>query len=109
MRNLEKKFTGYEFEIDIPDKENFDPEIAALEVIIITRDGKKYSANIVTKDYIPWVFEKNRETGECANGTCWGRKDNMILVRKMTPEDIKTSIDYFIKNLEIESYLTEIV
>ena len=109
MNDLEKKFEGYEFEIDIPDKGKFNPEISAVDAIIITKDGKRYSANIVTKDYVPWVFEKNRRTGECANGTCWGRKDNLIFVRKITPEEIKTSIDYFIKNLEIESYLTEIV
>lgn len=109
MNALEEKFKGYRFKVEIPDKEKFDPSVAAVEVMLTTKDGKRYSANIVTKDYIPWVFEKNRRTGECANGTCWGRKDNMIFVRKITPEEIRTSIDYFIKNFEIESYLTEIV
>jgi len=108
MNDLEKKFKGYEFEIDIPDRENFDPSNEAVEVTLTAKDGKKYSMNFTTKDYIRWIFAKNQKTGECANGTYFCMP-NMIIVKDASPETIKATLDDLIKNLEIESYLTEIV
>lgn len=108
MSDLEKKFEGYTFEIEIPDKENFDPLNEAADVILTTRDKERYSANFVTLIYIPWVFEKNKKTGECDDGSWWGRKDNLLVVRRLDDENVRTAIDRVIKNLEIENYFKKI-
>jgi hypothetical protein len=107
-KRLRKKFEGYEFEIDIPDKEIFDPSVEAVEVILSTKDGKRYSMNFITKMYVPYVFDKNKRTGECAKGTYFSTP-KMIIVKRMDEEIIKRTIDDYIANHEIESYLTEIV
>jgi hypothetical protein len=99
-----KKFEGYSFRIDIPDKENFNPLDEVVEIMLTTRAGEKYSANFAAKEYIPYVFEKNKKTGECVDGTWFGMKDNMIIVREISRRNVKITIDDLIKNLEIESY-----
>jgi hypothetical protein len=109
MNDLEKRFEGYDFEIEIPDKERFDPSVAIVEVKITTpRDGRRYSANVATRDYVPWVFKKNERTGECDNGRWWGKPDNLLYVKEISRENVRTAINGAIKSLEIESYLTEI-
>ncbi len=108
MEKLEEKFKEYTFKVEVPDKEKFDPSVAAVEVMLTTKTGERYSANFVTLEYIPWIFEKNKRTGECDGGTWWGRKDNFLTVRRLDNENIKTAIDAVIRNLEIESYFKRI-
>ena len=108
MEDLEKRFEGYEFEIDIPDKEHFDPSVEAVEVVLSIKNGKRYSMNFASKMYIPYIFDKNKRTRECANGTYFCMP-NMIIVKRIDENSIKVTLDDLIKNLEIESYLTEIV
>jgi len=96
-----KKFEGYTFEIEIPDRENFDPLNEAVEVMLTTKTGERYSANFITRRYEDYLFEKNKRTGECARGTyLW--IPHRISVDKISDEAIRKSIDDLIKNLEIE-------
>jgi hypothetical protein len=107
MNNLEKKFKGYDFEINIPDKENFDPLNEAVDVTLITKNGERYSANFITTKYITYIFEKNKRTKECAGGTYFCMPD-MIIVEKIDKKNVKITIDDLIKNLEIENYFKKI-
>lgn len=104
---LLKKFGGYDFEIDIPDREKFDPSNEAVEVTLITKEGERYSVNFVTRGFVGYIFEKNKRTRECANGTYFCMP-NMILVEQITGEKIKKTIDDLIKNLEIENYFKKV-
>ncbi len=107
-KRLRKRFEGYEFEIEIPDKERFDPSVEATQVILSTKDGKRYSMNFATKMYVTYIFSKNRRTGECARGTYFSMP-KMVLIKRMNKENIKRTLDDMVKNLEIGDYLTEIV
>ena len=102
-----KKFEGYDFRIDIPDRENFNPLNEAVEVVLSTPAGERYSANFITKKFIDYIFDKNRKTGECANGTYFCMP-NMIIIRELNERDVKTTIDDLIKNIEIESYFKKV-
>jgi len=107
ITNLEKKFKDYKFKIDIPNRENFDPLNEVVEVTLITKTGKKYFANFITRKYENYLFEKNKRTGECAGGTyLWipGR----ISVDKISPEVIKKTIDDLIRDLVIEKAFEKI-
>ncbi len=103
MVSLEKKFGGYKFEIDIPDKEHFNSLNEAVEVTLITKQGEKYSANFITRNFLDYIFDKNRKTKECANGTYFCMP-NLIIVNEIDKEPIKITIDDLIKNQEIENY-----
>ena len=107
MEELEKKFEKYTFKIDIPDQEKFNPFNEATEVVLTTRKGERYSANFTTKGYIPYIFEKNKRTGECADGTYFCMPD-MIIVEKIDERNIQITIDDLIKNLEIENYFKKV-
>jgi hypothetical protein len=102
-----KKFEGYTFRIDIPNKESFDPMNEVVEVILDIKTGERYSANFVAIGYIPYVFEKNIRTRECASGTYFCMP-NMIIVRGLNERDVKATIDDLIENLELESYFKKI-
>jgi hypothetical protein len=109
MKDLEKRFEIYDFKVDVPDKAHFDPLNEAVEVVLTTRTGERYSANFVTVKYIPWVFEKNRRTGECDNGAWWGMDDNMLVVREIDFRNIKLAIDAVIERRSIEKYFKKII
>ncbi len=102
-----KKFEGYDFEIDIPDRENFNPLNQAVEVVLTTRTGERYSANFVTRAFVDYMFEKNKRTGECANGTYFCMPDR-IDIEEIKDENVRKTIDDLIKNLEIENYFRKI-
>jgi hypothetical protein len=108
MEDLEKKFGGYTFRIDIPDREKFNSFKEAVEITLITRTGERYSANFVARGYIPYVFKKNKKTGECVDGTWFGMKDNLIVVEEISRKNVKITIDDLIKNLEIENYFKKV-
>lgn len=107
MPDLEKKFKEYTFMIDIPDRENFNPLNEAVEVILTTRTREKYSANFITKEFIRYIFEKDKRTGENAGGTYFCMP-NMIVIRELNEKNVKTTIDNLIKNLEIETYFKKV-
>ena len=105
MNDLEKRFEDYEFEIDIPDKKHFNPLNEAVDVTLITKQGEKYSANFITREFLDYIFDKNKKTKECANGTYFCMP-NLIIVNEIGKESIKTTIDDLIKNQEIENYFS---
>jgi hypothetical protein len=68
------------------------------------RAGKRdhYWVNFITYRNIQTLFDKNRETGECARGLYfWGT--NMIIVHDLKRETIEQSIAGLIDEGELES------
>ncbi len=103
MKDLENKFEGYRCSIDIPNKRNFNPLNEAVEVVLTTKEGEKYSTNFATRIFLDYIFCKNRRTGECANGTYFSMP-NLIIIEKISEENIRKTVDDMIRNRDIENY-----
>lgn len=102
MHNTEK-YKGYTFRINWTSSEPLNPTQDAAEIRIKTSDGQEFTLDFVAKGFLDYVFEKNKETGECAGGAyfCMPR---MIVVRELSEKDIKSTLDELIANAEIEIY-----
>ena len=83
----------------------FAPEHDVIDVTLTRGDGQKYWANFITKTFLDSLFEKNKQTGECAGGTYF-RMPNMIVVERITELTVRRTIDDLIHNLEIEECFT---
>lgn len=105
---VRQKFKDYEFKINWTSSEPYDIENEAIDVRITTSSGEEYSANFTTLKFLDYVFEKNRRTGECSSGTYFCMP-GMIIVEKLTEDNIKRTIDDLIDRLCVENYLTNIV
>lgn len=97
----ERNYEGYTFKIHWTSSQPFDPKNETVEVRLRTKDDRNYSANFTTKSFLDYMFEKNKRTGECANGTYFCMP-NMILVEEITEQSVKKTIDDLINNLEME-------
>ena len=108
MRNMrggyKAKYSSYRFRIDWTSSEPFDPENEMLDVKLQTCDGQEYMANFTTLKFLACVFEKNKRTGECASGTYFCMPDNIVILEKLTEEDVRKTIDDLIENEEVECY-----
>ncbi|MBS3108347.1 hypothetical protein J4409_00590 [Candidatus Woesearchaeota archaeon] len=101
--NYKKIFKDYQFRIEWTSSKPFNPEREAVDVVLTTKEGKEYYANVATPRFINYVFEKNKRTGECASGSyfCMPR---LIIVKRIDKETIKATIDDLINNLEVKEY-----
>ncbi len=106
MDENQDKYKDYNFRFNWTSSEPFHPGNETVEVILTTRDGKEYSANFTAIGFIHYMFEKNKKTGECGNGTYFCMP-NMILVEEISEQNVRTCIDDLIKNLEIEIHFRE--
>ncbi len=105
--NIQEKYKNYSFRIGWTGSEPFDPENETVEVRLITINNQEYYANFTAKNFIDYMFEKNKRTGECAAGAYFCMPD-MIIVEKINNPAIKATIDDLIKNLEIEKYFKKL-
>jgi len=87
-----EKCSGYTFKINWTSDRPFDPKNSLVEVILILEDGQEYTSDFITRKKIEEVFEENKQTGYCADGTYYCRP-NMIIVDEITEETIKKTID----------------
>ena len=106
-KNLTDYFRDYKYRINWDNSPQDHPLDDIAEVRLTTRDNQEYYADFVSKNFIDYVFKKNKRTGECANGTYFSIP-NMILVEKINEENIKKTIDSLIENLEIKNYFKKI-
>tara|TARA_Y100000310_G_scaffold167610_2_gene167558 strand:+ start:51404 stop:51736 length:333 start_codon:yes stop_codon:yes gene_type:complete len=102
------RFEGYTASINWPDPTKPNPNSEAADVTLSTLDGRKLTANFVTKPFLDYVFSKNSRTGECASGTYFCMKDGMIVVEKITERTVKATIDDLINNYEVDFHFKEI-
>jgi hypothetical protein len=73
-----------------------------LDVEIEVGGTLRFAATFFTLQNIASLFEKNRATGECASGTyLWAA--NMIIVRELTTETIRHTIEDLLRTGELES------
>ena len=104
MQELHK---GYPFKINWTSSEPSDPTNEAVDVRLTAPDGEEYSANVTTRGFLDYMFEKNRRTGECAGGAYFCMP-GMIIVREITEGTVRATIDDLIVNHEMDKYFRKI-
>ena len=87
---------------DIPE----DPKHGASSILLDYSSGEQYSGNVITMDFLRWLFKKNENTGECANGSYFCMPQ-MIVVKEIKEDLLRITIDDLIKNKEFNLYFTE--
>lgn len=101
------KFRGYTFRFNWTSSEPFDPKEETVEVRLTTRDGQEYSANFTALRFIEYMFNKNKRTGECADGTYFCMP-NMVLVEEISEQKVRATIDDLIEKLEIGAHFRKV-
>src|SRR3989338_1682456 len=95
-------FKNYRFWYSWPYSNDLDEENEALEIYYEAKEGVWYVANFITLKYLKSIFKKNKETGECASGTWFAMQDNMVVLERLSKENIKITIDDLIENSEMD-------
>ncbi len=99
--NLEK----YTFKIYFPGEEKINPNNESVD-LIVNKMGKKYTGTLMTLNYLNNIFNKNKETGECANGSYFCM-ERLVIVNDLKKETIKKTLDGLIETGEFKDYFRE--
>jgi hypothetical protein len=90
-----------DFYIQIIGTQVWDPMQDNVDVEVRLADGRRFGATFFTLHNLERLFEKNRTTGECAAGLyLWAT--NMILVRELSIEAVKTTVRDLMTNGEFD-------
>ncbi len=93
----------YRFYLDWKSSEPFDPEKDAVDVRLVAEGGSEYWTTFTTKNFLDYMFEKNRRTGECA-GSSYFSMEGMVIVERLDDDVVGLTIADLIENHKIESY-----
>ncbi|HJY78729.1 MAG TPA: hypothetical protein VKE95_18960 [Burkholderiales bacterium] len=78
-----------------------------VDVEVLFPDGRRFGATFFTLKNLEKLFEKNKKTGECADGLyLWAA--NMVLVRDLSMGAIERAVDDLIENNELEQAFAEL-
>jgi len=91
---------------DIDDFSEYDPTDALIDVVLTTQSGKNWYAEFVTPIYVDKMFDKNKRTGENANGTYFATP-NMIILEEITDKSIKETVRNIVKEGQLKTYFGE--
>ncbi len=97
MRIVNEKYTVTWVDYE----EELDPFNSNLDIHVEFKDGARYVATFFTLKNIESLFQKNRRTGECSDGTYFWAAD-MIIVQEMTEENILRTVQQLIEDQEFE-------
>ncbi|MDP7006369.1 MAG: hypothetical protein QF718_09190 [Phycisphaerales bacterium] len=106
-KSIRSTYENYRFRFNWTSSEPFDPRNETVEVRLTTKDGQEYFTNFTAKNFIDYMFEKNKRTGECAKGAYFCMP-NMILVEEISEKEVKATIDDLIENLDIGEYFKKV-
>lgn len=98
----EDRFKGYSFIFERPES-SIDPSKQITEVFVKTADRKGYSSTFVGREFIDWVFDKNKETGECASGTYFCMNP-MVIVDRIDDDSIRRTIDGLVSERTFDDF-----
>ena len=107
VHDIAQKFKDYTFRVNSICSEPYDVKKEAINVRIVTKAGEEYSAHFTTPLFIGYMFEMNTRTGECLSGTYFCMP-GMVIVKELTSEYIKKTIDDLIERYEIQQYFTKL-
>lgn len=96
-------FAAYTFEIvDYLAEKPLDP----YAVILRRRDGETYHATFTTPDAIrEWLEWKERNPKIDGESLCM---NHFVILRRVTPESVKNTLDYLIRKGDIDYYFKHI-
>lgn len=107
VEDITTKFRDYRFRVNWNSSKPYDVENEAIDVRVTTKDGEEYSANFATLRFLGYMFEKNKRTQEYVSGTYFCMP-GMVVVEKLTDENIKKTIDDLIERLAVKNYFTRL-
>ena len=107
MDEYKDKYQNYNFRFNWTSSKPFNPRKETVEVRLTTRDGQEYYADFTAIGFINYMFEKNKRTGECANGAYFCMP-NMILVEEVSEQNVTDTIDDLIENSDVETYFKKV-
>jgi hypothetical protein len=91
-----------DFSVHVIGVQVWDPLYDNVDVEVQLRDGRRFGATFFTLTNIQRLFEKNRNTGECASGLyLWAA--NMILVRDLSMATIEGTVEDLMAMDEFEN------
>jgi hypothetical protein len=97
-----------EFEVDwIEGAQGTDPVDDNVDVLVRLQSGQRYTATFFTLENLRRLFAKNRDTGECADGTfMWAA--NMIIVERLTRDVVNRTIAELLRTGEFEAVFSKV-
>lgn len=95
------------FEVRVIGPQEWDVLDDNIDVEVRFTDGRRYTATFFTLRNIASLFEKNRETGECSNGTyLWASE--MILVETLDVSTLVSTVNGLLRDQEFEAAFTRV-
>ena len=101
-----RKIASISFESD-EWSEPFDENDSNMDVVFALSDGTKWYAAFFTYQNILSLSKKNKTTGEYLNGLYFCATD-MVLIEKLTKENIQKVLHEMIKEDAVHVYCTQI-
>lgn len=97
----------YSVEIKWDSSVPYNPKDDVVDVRIKTKTGEEYSADFITLKHLDYLFEKNKRTGECLDGTYFCMP-GMIVIEEITDENVRRTVDDLVQNMEAPLYFRKI-
>lgn len=98
-----EEYKKYTMRIDWTSSEPYNPEDDAVDVVITDEHGETYHGNFVTMKFLLRMFDKNRQTQECASGTYFSMP-GMIVVQRLDESSIRGTIDDLLQDRSFSDY-----
>ncbi len=96
-----------EIRIHSNEASGFDPEMDVFDVRIVDESGREYSADFVPVGFLTYVFDKNRKTGECAEGSYFCMP-HMIVVERVDQNIVERTVNDLNAKGDLFDYFMEI-
>jgi hypothetical protein len=91
-----------DFHLRVVGTQLWDPAGDNVDVEVTLGNGSRFGATFFTVNNVERLFQRNRETGECASGIyLWAA--NMILVQELTMEVMEKTVADLLDNEEFYS------
>lgn len=90
------------FELTVLGCKQWDVIDDNLDVEVKFSDGSRFTATFFTLENLSSLFTKNKQTGECGNGTYLWAKE-MIIVQRLDQETMDATVRGLLRDGELES------
>ena len=79
-----------------------------VDIEIVMNNGKRYSGTVFTLKNIQTLMEGYKQTGECCNGLYFGGCKDIVLVEKLTIENISEIIRSVYQKDQLETVFNQL-
>jgi len=92
----------YSFKIFYPSEEPLNKKNEAVDLIVY-KDNKEYTGSIMTLDYLNYIFDKNKKSGEFRKGIYFPL-DRWIIIKDLNKKTIRKALDDLIERKEFNDF-----